>query len=110
MATANRLGTSILSEKQAAKRAEILELLTRAYWMEMETVMSYLANSEHLDGIRAAEIAEALAEDVAEELGHARAFAGAHQGALRHAPRARWTSRPSRPTCSRSTTRRTSRP
>ncbi len=76
MATANRLGTSILSDRQAAKRAEVIELLTRAYWMEMETVMSYLANSEHLDGVRAAEIAEALAEDVSEELGHARAFAG----------------------------------
>lgn len=37
--------------------------------------MSYLANSEHLDGIRASEIAEALAEDVSEELGHAKAFA-----------------------------------
>ena len=75
MATSNRLGTSILSDTQAAKRSEILELLTRAYWMEMETVMSYLANSENLDGIRASEIAEALAEDVGEELGHARAFA-----------------------------------
>jgi bacterioferritin len=38
-------------------------------------VMSYLANSAHLDGIRADEIAEALATDVDEELGHARRFA-----------------------------------
>ena len=43
--------------------------------MEMETVMSYLANASHLDGIRAEEIAEALDDDVEEELGHARAFA-----------------------------------
>jgi len=43
--------------------------------MEMETVMSYLAQSAYLDGIRAEEIAEALAKDVDEELGHARAFA-----------------------------------
>src|SRR5690606_4321281 len=50
-------------------------LLTQAYWMEMETVMSYLASSANLDGIRAEEIAEALSEDVNEELGHARAFA-----------------------------------
>ncbi len=39
MATANRLGTSILSDRQTAKRAEVIELLTRAYWMEMETVI-----------------------------------------------------------------------
>ena len=76
MATKQRVGSGILAEENAAKREAIVELLTRAYWMEMETVMSYLANSEHLDGIRAAEIAEALAEDVSEELGHARAFAG----------------------------------
>ena len=37
--------------------------------------MSYLANSENLDGVRAEEIAEALSEDVDEELGHARTFA-----------------------------------
>jgi bacterioferritin len=43
--------------------------------MEMETVMSYLANASNLDGIRAEEVAEALDEDVNEELGHARAFA-----------------------------------
>jgi bacterioferritin len=68
-------GAGILSEAQAAKREEIVELLTTAYWMEMETVMSYLANGSNLDGIRAEEVAEALHEDVTEELGHARAFA-----------------------------------
>jgi bacterioferritin len=66
----------ILSGKHAEKREEIVSLLTRAYWMEMETVMSYLANAAHLDGIRAEEIAEALDADVDEELGHARKFAG----------------------------------
>jgi len=68
-------GVGILSDAQAAKRAEIVELLTRAYWMEAETVLSYLANAANLDGIRAEEIAEALNEDVEEELGHARLFA-----------------------------------
>ena len=58
-----------------AKRTEIIELLTRAYWMEMETVMSYVANAANLDGIRAEEVAESLAADVNEELGHARQFA-----------------------------------
>lgn len=65
----------ILAEKNSAKRTEILALLERAYWMEMETVMSYLANSANLDGIRAHEIHEVLEQDVLEELGHARAFA-----------------------------------
>jgi bacterioferritin len=43
--------------------------------MEMETVMSYVANAAALDGIRAEEVAEALDADVDEELGHARKFA-----------------------------------
>ena len=76
MATTSRVGTGILSDAQRAKREEILGLLRRAYWMEMETVMNYLANSEHLDGVRAEEIAEALSSDVQEELGHAQKFAG----------------------------------
>jgi bacterioferritin len=75
MATKQRVGSGILAEENAARREAIVELLTRAYWMEMETVMSYLANSAHLDGIRAEEIAGALASDVDEELGHARRFA-----------------------------------
>jgi bacterioferritin len=65
----------ILSDRHAEKRAEIIGLLTRAYWMEMETVMSYLANAAHLDGVRADEIAEALSADVGDELGHAKQFA-----------------------------------
>lgn len=42
--------------------------------MEMETVMSYLANSINPDGVRAREIVETLEEDIQEELGHARRF------------------------------------
>jgi bacterioferritin len=74
--TQNQVTAGILAPANAEKRAEILELLERAYWMEMETVMSYVANAAALDGIRAEEIAEALAEDVDAELGHARQFAG----------------------------------
>jgi bacterioferritin len=65
----------ILAPANASKREEIVALLERAYWMEIETVMSYLANAAALDGIRAEEITEALDEDVAEELDHARRFA-----------------------------------
>ena len=43
--------------------------------MEIETVMSYLANSVNPDGVRAQEIKESLAEDIQEELGHAQRFA-----------------------------------
>jgi bacterioferritin len=65
----------ILAEENADAREEIIELLSRAYWMEIETVMSYLANSVNPDGVRAQEIKESLEEDIQEELGHARQFA-----------------------------------
>jgi bacterioferritin len=64
----------ILSEDNRAKREELIGMLTRAYWMEMETVMSYMANSINPDGVRAQEVVEALEEDIQEELGHARRF------------------------------------
>jgi bacterioferritin len=51
------------------------EMLAKAYWMELETVMSYLANSVNPDGVRAQEIIESLAQDIGEELGHAKQFA-----------------------------------
>jgi bacterioferritin len=50
-------------------------MLQRAYWMEIETVMSYIANSTNPDGVRAQEIKESLQEDIEEELGHAKLFA-----------------------------------
>jgi bacterioferritin len=74
--TESHVSAGILAPANNAKREEILGLLERAYWMEVETVMSYLANAAALDGIRAEEIAEALDADVDEELGHARKFAG----------------------------------
>ena len=92
----------------AAEREELIELLTKAYWMEIETVMSYIANSINPDGVRAQEIIESLEEDIQEELGHARQFGSPDQGALRRGPGLDSTSRPSRPTCSRPTSRPTS--
>ncbi|CAA9532787.1 MAG: DNA protection during starvation protein [uncultured Solirubrobacteraceae bacterium] len=65
----------ILSEEQREKREEIIALLTKAYWMEIETVMSYIANSTNPDGLRAQEVIESLQQDVQEELGHAQEFA-----------------------------------
>jgi bacterioferritin len=65
----------ILSDDNAAKREELIGLLKRAYWMEVETVMSYIANSINPDGVRAQEIIESLQADIQEELGHAQQFA-----------------------------------
>jgi bacterioferritin len=65
----------ILSDDNAAKREELIELLKKAYWMEIETVMSYIANSINPDGVRAQEIIESLQADITEELGHAQQFA-----------------------------------
>ena len=64
----------ILSDDRHAEREELIGLLQKAYWMEIETVMSYIANSINPDGVRAQEIRESLEEDVQEELGHARRF------------------------------------
>src|SRR5258705_13316292 len=67
--------TGVLSEAKSAERDELLELLKKAYWMEIETVMSYIANSVNPDGVRAQEIIESLRADVQEELGHAQQYA-----------------------------------
>jgi bacterioferritin len=65
----------ILSDDKSAKREELIGLLQKAYWMEIETVMSYIANSINPDGVRAQEIIESLEADIQEELGHAQQFA-----------------------------------
>ena len=65
----------ILSSDNQEDRERIVDLLKQAYWMEIETVISYITNSVNVDGIRAQEIRESLAEDVQEELGHAQQFA-----------------------------------
>ena len=57
------------------KSDDIREAVTAAYWMEMETIMNYVANSTNLDGVRAEEIKKALALDVPAELGHAQTLA-----------------------------------
>jgi bacterioferritin len=73
--TSVEISKGILAEENKEKREELLSLLTKAYWMEIETVMSYLANSVNPDGVRAQEIIESLKEDITEELGHAQRFA-----------------------------------
>ncbi len=91
MATAASQG--ILSDDMKADREQIVELLKKGYFMELETVMSYIANSVNPDGLLAREIAESLEEDIQEELGHAQQFAtrikelyGVVPGSLEFAP------------------------
>jgi bacterioferritin len=56
-------------------RQQIIDMLITAYWMEVETVTNYLANSVDLDGVRAEEIKKSLAADITEELTHAQTLA-----------------------------------
>ena len=65
----------ILADDRAEAREELIGMLKKAYFMEIETVMSYITNSINPDGVRAQEIIESLQEDVQEELGHAQEFA-----------------------------------
>ena len=56
-------------------KQQSIQMLQKAYRMELETVMNYLANSVYLDGMAAEEVKRALSSDVTEELGHARSLA-----------------------------------
>jgi bacterioferritin len=75
MAQTRNSSQGILADDRSDVREEIIALLTKAYWMELETVINYVANSVNPDGVRAQEIIESLREDVQEELGHAQQFA-----------------------------------
>ncbi len=57
------------------RQQQIIEGLARAYNMELETVMNYIALSVNLDGVRAKHIKDELAADVPAELGHAQLLA-----------------------------------
>lgn len=54
---------------------QIITELTRSYFMEIETVMNYIANSTNLVGAKAEPIKNSLLTDVAEEIGHAQTIA-----------------------------------
>ena len=53
----------IMAADNREQRDQVIELLKKAYWMEIETVMSYIANSVNPDGVRAQEIKESLEQD-----------------------------------------------
>ncbi len=65
----------ILAPDKTEQREQIVAMLQKAYWMEMETVISYITNSTNPDGVRAQEIIESLKQDIQEELAHAQEFA-----------------------------------
>jgi bacterioferritin len=75
MTTTRNSSQGILADDRTTQREEIIALLTKAYWMELETVINYVTNSVNPDGVRAQEIIESLREDIQEELGHAQQFA-----------------------------------
>jgi bacterioferritin len=75
MASVRSSSEGILADDKSAEREELIGLLQKAYWMEIETVMSYIANSINPDGVRAQEIIESLQQDIQEELGHAQQYA-----------------------------------
>ncbi|MDX6722965.1 MAG: bacterioferritin [Solirubrobacteraceae bacterium] len=75
MATTRSAAQGILADDNADAREQIIAMLKKAYWMEIETVMSYISNSVNPDGVRAQEIVESLQTDIQEELGHAQQFA-----------------------------------
>jgi bacterioferritin len=75
MTTTRNASQGILSDDKAAEREQIVDMLKKAYWMELETVISYITNSVNPDGVRAQEIIESLNTDIQEELGHAQQFA-----------------------------------
>lgn len=71
---ATKAAQGILSEDMREDREQLVEMLKKAYWMEIETVMSYIANTINPDGVIAREISEHLESDIQEELGHAQEF------------------------------------
>jgi bacterioferritin len=75
MTATHAASANILADENRDAREDILRMLERAYWMEIETVMNYIANSVNPDGVRAQEIKESLEADIQEELGHAQRFA-----------------------------------
>ena len=69
------MSEGILGNATEEKREEIVAMLTKAYWMEIETVMNYISNSVNPDGVRAQEVVASLQTDIQEELGHAQLYA-----------------------------------
>ncbi len=68
-----KMKVQVMSDQE--KRHTIIRELCVAYWMEMETVMNYIACSINLDGVRAEEIKSSLQADITAEMMHAQLLA-----------------------------------
>ncbi len=88
-------------------RESVVELLRKAYWMEIETVMSYISASVNLDGVRAQEVKESLGTTSKRSWDTRAASPIGSRSSTGSSP-ARRTSRPSSPSCSRRRSRPTS--
>ena len=66
----------------AVTKEQIIASLRKAYNMEVETIVNYLANSLHIEGVRAEFIKQALAADIQGELGHAQQLGGSIPGSM----------------------------
>jgi bacterioferritin len=55
----------------AATKEQVIAALQKAFNMEIETVINYLANSLNMEGVRADFVKQALAADIQGELTHA---------------------------------------
>mgnify|MGYP001496021551 CR=1 FL=1 len=64
-----------MAKAKSTGSTAVIDALTDAYNMEVETVMNYIANSVDLDGALAAPIKAALAADIPAELSHAQMVA-----------------------------------
>ena len=71
----------ILADDRADARDELIEMLKKAYFMEIETVMSYITNSINPDGVRAQEIIESLKTDIVHVI---KGVIEAETGAIEH--------------------------
>jgi bacterioferritin len=74
MAVTEEVGSSSPETEFGVEGLAIVELLTQAYWMEIEMVMHYIAATTSHQGARNLAVTASLAAGVEEEVAHARAL------------------------------------
>ena len=106
--SASTSSMDIMAADHSEQRERVIELLTKAYWMEIETVMSYIANSINPDGVRAQEITRVAGEPTSRRSSATRSSSRPGSRSSTGSSPAPRTSPPSRATSSRPATRSTS--
>ena len=84
-----------MAPEHADQREQVIELLKKAYWMEIETVMSYIANSINPDGVRAQEIKRVARGRTSRRSSATRSSSRRGSRSSTASSPARWSSRPS---------------